>query len=210
MEQNLRILIVAADPLARAGLSSILEGVAHCQVIGLANPAELLPDLAANLEESEADVLIWDWGLDVADPTIFDFKDLEIPVITLLSDPLQANEALASGAKSLLIRESAPEEVIAAASAVHQGFYVIDPKIAAAILPSSMHQIEELEVMPTAREQQVLQLLAEGLTNRAIAQELGISQHTAKFHVNSILQKLNAQSRTEAVVQATRLGLIAL
>ena len=61
MEQNLRILIVAADPLARAGLSSLLDGVTECQIIGLANPAELMPDLGSNIEEIEADLLIWDW-----------------------------------------------------------------------------------------------------------------------------------------------------
>jgi DNA-binding NarL/FixJ family response regulator len=66
--------------------------------------------------------------------------------------------------------------------------------------------LEEL----TAREMEVLQLLAEGLPNKSIAQRLDISEHTVKFHVNSILRKLEAQSRTEAVVQATRLGLILL
>ena len=62
----------------------------------------------------------------------------------------------------------------------------------------------------TARENEVLQLLARGLTNRAIAQALGISQHTVKFHVNAIMSKLHAQSRTEAVVRASQLGLIVL
>ena len=62
----------------------------------------------------------------------------------------------------------------------------------------------------TAREHQVLQLLAQGLTNRAIALQLGITQHTVKFHVNAIMSKLDAQSRTEAVVRATQLGMIAL
>ncbi len=62
----------------------------------------------------------------------------------------------------------------------------------------------------TPREREVLQLLAEGLANRAIAQRLAISEHTVKFHVNAILGKLNAQSRTEAVVRAARLGLLIL
>ena len=62
----------------------------------------------------------------------------------------------------------------------------------------------------TPREREVLQLLAEGLANKAIAQRLAISEHTVKFHVNAIMSKLGAQSRTAAVVQATRLGLIML
>ncbi len=210
MEQNLRILIVATDPLVRAGLSSLLEGISDCQVIGLANPAELLPDLATNIEDSEAELLIWDWGLDVGDPMSFDFHDIDTPVITLLADAIQADDAWTSGSKALIFRDASPEEVLATATAVTHGFHVIDPKIAAKILPSNSYQKGDLDILPTPREQQVLQLLAEGLTNRAIAQELNISQHTAKFHVNSILNKLNVQSRTEAVVQATRLGLIAL
>ena len=62
----------------------------------------------------------------------------------------------------------------------------------------------------TPRELEVLQLLAEGLANKAIALQLDISEHTVKYHVNAIMSKLNAQSRTEAVVRAARLGLIAL
>ena len=94
--------------------------------------------------------------------------------------------------------------------AVFQGFFVIDPEFAAEIIPSKVKHIDDLKVLPTFREQQVLRLMAEGLTNKAIAQQLEISHHTVKFHVNSILAKLNAQSRTEAVVHATQLGLIAL
>ena len=62
----------------------------------------------------------------------------------------------------------------------------------------------------TPREMEVLQLLAQGLANKAIAERLGISDHTAKFHVNAILGKLDAESRTEAIVQAVRLGLVIL
>ena len=69
---------------------------------------------------------------------------------------------------------------------------------------------DDIEESLTPRELEVLRLLAEGKTNKAIAQELAVSSHTVKFHVTSLMGKLNAQSRTEAVVRATRLGLIAL
>jgi DNA-binding NarL/FixJ family response regulator len=79
------------------------------------------------------------------------------------------------------------------------------------MLPSGPEPAAATLVEPlTAREDQVLQLLAEGLTNRAIARRLGISEHTVKFHVNAILGKLAAQSRADAVMRATRLGLILL
>jgi DNA-binding NarL/FixJ family response regulator len=110
----------------------------------------------------------------------------------------------------LLPRHAAGASIVAAASAVGQGLAVVDPSFTEQIpwppvRPDGV-PLEEL----TAREMEVLQLLAEGLPNKSIAQRLDISEHTVKFHVNAILRKLEAQSRTEAVVQATRLGLILL
>jgi len=94
--------------------------------------------------------------------------------------------------------------------AAAHGLVVLDPSLVNPVLeardPSSASLVEEL----TPRELEVLGLLAEGLPNKAIARRLGISDHTVKFHVNAVLGKLGAQSRTEAVVRATRLGLILL
>jgi DNA-binding NarL/FixJ family response regulator len=88
----------------------------------------------------------------------------------------------------------------------------LDPDFVTAVLPETSLATDILPEFTelTPRESEVLYLLAEGLTNKAIAHRLEISDHTVKFHVNAILGKLNAQSRTEAVVQATRLGLLLL
>jgi DNA-binding NarL/FixJ family response regulator len=90
------------------------------------------------------------------------------------------------------------------------GLASLDPALAAALIPpqdqAPTPPAEEL----TPRELEVLRLVAQGLPNKAIAQRLEISEHTVKFHVNAILGKLGVQSRTEAVVHATRLGLILL
>jgi DNA-binding NarL/FixJ family response regulator len=83
---------------------------------------------------------------------------------------------------------------------------VFDPAFALRVAPARASLVEDL----TPRETQVLQLIAEGKSNKTIARELDISEHTVKFHVNAILGKLNAASRTEAVVLATRLGLVML
>jgi DNA-binding NarL/FixJ family response regulator len=99
---------------------------------------------------------------------------------------------------------------MAAMSAVFNGMIVVDPELAGAIMPATSHAISPPAQPLTPRELGVLQLLAEGLPNKAIAHRLDISEHTVKFHVNSILSKLDAQSRTEAVVHATRQGLILL
>ena len=102
--------------------------------------------------------------------------------------------------------------MVAALQAALHGVAVLDPEFVTAVLPPMPLAAETLPelVELTPREQEVLTLLAEGLTNKAIAHQLAISDHTVKFHVNAILGKLNAQSRTEAVVQATRLGLLLL
>lgn len=210
MDPEFHFLIVAVDPLVRAGLAASIENIPRCHVVDLANPAELLPDLATAIEELEATIVLWDWGLEGGHSSFVDFREIETPVIALLADNVQTNEVWSSGAKALIRRDATGETIYTTATAVFQGLFVLDPEFAIHILPKRLHQADDLEEPPTLRELQVLQLLAEGMTNKAIAQQLGISQHTAKFHVNSILGKLNAQSRTEAVVQATRLGLIAL
>jgi DNA-binding NarL/FixJ family response regulator len=87
---------------------------------------------------------------------------------------------------------------------------VIEPELLPLLRPDSSPDLPPLPEPLTPREQEVLQLLAEGLPNKAIARQLEISDHTVKFHVNAIMGKLGAQSRTEAVVRATRLGLVLL
>lgn len=99
----------------------------------------------------------------------------------------------------------------ASLEAVAQGLVVLDSGLATALFSASLPTLATLPLETiTPREREVLQLLAEGLPNKAIAQRLGISEHTVKYHVNALLGKLDAQSRTEAVVRATRLGLILL
>jgi DNA-binding NarL/FixJ family response regulator len=136
--------------------------------------------------------------------------DVELPVVALLADESLAAEAWLAGVRGLLTREADAEALVAALQAVVQGLAAIDPTLAAALLPTRERESEALVEPLTPREEEVLQLLADGLANRAIALQLGISEHTVKFHVNAILGKLGAQSRTEAVVRATRLGLIIL
>jgi DNA-binding NarL/FixJ family response regulator len=131
-------------------------------------------------------------------------------VLALLSDASEAVSAWNAGARGLLLRTASAETIASVAATLAEGLVVIDPLFAAQLFPARdqppTQPIEEL----TPRELQVLRLIAEGQSNKEIARALGISEHTVKFHVNAILGKLNVQSRTEAVVHATRLGLILL
>ncbi|HEM47250.1 MAG TPA: response regulator transcription factor, partial [Alphaproteobacteria bacterium] len=198
-------------PLARAGLRAALEE-AGCTVVGLAGDGG---DVAADAALYRAGVVVWDLGWDPGDGVealagVDALGDEGMPVIVLVPDEAHAPAAWAAGARGVLMRDAAGAALAAAAGAVVQGLAVMDPALAPGARIERESGGQALEEALTSRETEVLQLLADGLTNRAIGQALGISEHTVKFHVNAVLGKLGAQSRTEAVVRAMRLGLILL
>jgi DNA-binding NarL/FixJ family response regulator len=205
--ERLRLLIVADDPLARAGLAALLLDTADCTIVGQISGLMLTADFPPDFSE-RPDVIIWDLGWEPAEQ----LPDWEwpVPVVALLGDDEGVTAVYQSGVQAILPRDMDTDKLIAAAQAVTHGLTVIDPQFTSSLIPRTESDdfapLEEL----TARELEVLQRLSEGLTNKAIAQILGISEHTVKFHVNAIMSKLQAQSRTEAVVRATRLGLILL
>jgi DNA-binding NarL/FixJ family response regulator len=206
---DLRILIIADDPLARAGLATLLADQPGCTVVGrVAGDTGLLDEL----EAYRPDVLMWDlgWNPTSALERLADLKEMELPIVALLPAEPHAAEAWTAGARGLLLREADTPKLLAALSAVAQGLVTIDPTLTGALLTASEADRAPLAEELTPRELEVLQLLAEGLPNKTIAHQLHISEHTVKFHVNAILGKLGAQSRTEAVVRGTRLGLILL
>ena len=157
-----------------------------------------------------ADVVLWDLGWDSTSALeqLAELPEGSPPVTAVLSDQSQAAEAWAAGAKGILPRETDSESLRAALIAVSQGLVVLNPTATLSLLPSGDHLPGAIPSDLTPRELQVLQLLAEGLPNKGIAGQLGISDHTVKFHVNAIMGKLGAQSRTDAVMRATRAGLI--
>jgi DNA-binding NarL/FixJ family response regulator len=160
--------------------------------------------------------VLWDlgWdpepGLEASLERLDSLADAGLRVVALLPDGTHAAEVWAAGAGGLLFRDAAAESLLAALRAAANGLVTLDPALAPAGLFQRDQDPQRLIEELTPREVEVLQLLADGLTNKAIGHQLGISDHTVKFHVNAILGKLGAQSRTEAVVRATRLGLIIL
>ena len=108
----------------------------------------------------------------------------------------------------VLSRDVDAETLVSTLNTVARGLVVADPGLSARVPAIREQSAPQAEVTP--RELQVLGLMAEGMPNKTIAARLGISEHTVKFHVNALLNKLGAHSRTEAVTRATRMGLIAL
>jgi DNA-binding NarL/FixJ family response regulator len=205
---DLRVAVVAADPLARRGLAALLGREA-----GLVVTAQLAVDEdGVEVLRQDADAAVWDMGAGPR-PSLDRLgraAQAGVPVLALVHDEDDAAFALAAGARAVLFRDAAGDRLAAAVRAVHAGLLVLDDGLAAQALRPRQSTVPALVEPLTPRESEVLQLLAQGLANKAIAERLGISDHTAKFHVNAILGKLGAQSRTEAIVQAARLGLVIL
>jgi DNA-binding NarL/FixJ family response regulator len=167
--------------------------------------------LPSALAANRPDVIIWDLGWE-GDPDIDAIRVLAeagIATVALAADSSHAVDARRAGAVGALPRTASQEAVYAAVLAAAAGLGVRDPSFEPDESPPRPGRLEGGESL-TPREAEVLQLMAEGLPNKTIALRLGIRETTVKFHVNSILAKLGAQSRTEAVTRAARLGLILL
>jgi two-component system nitrate/nitrite response regulator NarL len=197
--EPLPVLVVSSDPLARGGLAALVSRRSELVLAGEATP----PEAGGAAARSAPAVLLWDLGAGGGDA----LRTAPAPVLALAADEREAAEALRSGARGVLLRGAAPEAISAALLAAARGLTVLDGHLAGELVrPPAAAPLEPL----TPREREVLALLAEGLANKGIAARLGISEHTAKFHVNAILGKLGVESRAEAIVQAARMGLVVL
>ena len=213
---DLAVALVAEDPLARAGLAMLLATEPVCKVVAQMSLADWLADLQTDplvdaWSSPQIDGVIWDVGWELLTP-LPDEEPFPLPVVALLPDETAVAPLWQIGIKAMLRRDASAAAIMAALQAALHGMAVLDPDFAPAVLPETFtpSALADAFTELTPRESDVLILLAEGLTNKAIAHQLEISDHTVKFHVNAILGKLSAQSRTEAVVQATRLGLLRL
>ena len=193
----IKVALLTDDPLLRAGVSSLLAQLGSIEVV----------------ERDAAEVALWDAGIDASKALtrLAELRTLDLPVVAVVGNAAQVAPALAAGARGVVLRDQVGPGIHAALAAVRSGLTVIDTELASSLVPNQPAPREpkgrgEL----TERERQVVQLLAEGLSNKLIADRLGISDHTAKFHVNGVMMKLGASTRTEAVVEAMRRGLIRL
>lgn len=201
-----RVLIVAPSAVVRAGLESLLAGVPGVEIAGsladIGGAEALRPDVI--LAAIPADQL--NGATEPGGPAIVLLTDSQHPVWTA--------DALRQGVRGALPRDASAEAIVAAVEAAGSGMAVVDPVELEALLGAQeavnpvAAPAAAATVSLTHRETQVLSLMAEGVANKEIAWRLGISEHTVKFHVASILGKLNASTRTEAVTRGLRQGLI--
>ena len=194
----IKVSLLTEDPLLRAGVSSLLEQLGSIDVV----------------DRDEAEVALWDAGVD-GDKTLqrlAELRTLPVPAVAVVGDPAHVAPAIAAGARGVVLRDQVGPGIHAALAAVRSGLTVVDTALASTLVPTPPQRTADTKGRGelTEREKQVVQLLSEGLSNKLIADRLGISDHTAKFHVNGVMMKLGASTRTEAVVEAMRRGLIRL
>jgi len=205
----IRVFIVAASAVTRSGLEALFRGDARFKVVG--GGAALVAS-ALSSREDRPDVVLMD-GPEIRKPPP-QFRTSEGPAIVLLADDLRRSEvgtALRNGARAIVGSNSSAQEIGVAIEAAAAGFLVLGEEQMEALLPPSLGHAEEAEISAeplTPREVEVLALLAEGAGNKQIADRLKVSEHTVKFHVSSILGKLGAASRTEAVTEGIRRGYV--
>jgi NarL family two-component system response regulator YdfI len=214
----IRVLVGARSSVVRAGLESLVRSIPSLEFAGTVD-ASRLPKFELSGELS-GDVLLIEAG-DSIEQEWAVLADLPIPVVALVDfgDSALAGSALRSGIRGAISRDATPEEIEGAVHAVNAGLVVTTPASLAELLPEAQAFAEGPLTQPLSeplseplsdRELEVLDLLAEGISNKLIANRLSISEHTVKTHVASIFAKLGASSRTEAVSRAIRRGLVML
>lgn len=201
--------IVAQSPLVRSGLAAILGSSPSLRVVAEATPAE-----AQVLPARGVDIVVCDVPDGAEVDAVIEQTPRGVPVLALVGAGAQPMKLFHAGARGVLRRDATPDQLSAASVAVASGLCTIDETLLGNMVPASPRPsdgpIAANPIELTPREHQVLELVAEGLSNKLIGVRLDISEHTAKFHVNSLLEKLEADTRTDAVVRAARRGLLLL
>jgi NarL family two-component system response regulator YdfI len=206
--EAIRIAVAAISAGRRAGLESIVRSHPEFQ---LAGSFAAVASVVSSAIGTDVDVIVIDSD-SIRDLRLEPTSDAAIVLLTEISDARSISRLLRSGVRAILPRESDPDDILSAIYAAYDGLVLLSTptaeSLAAVYGDQSLEVDAELSEEITSRETDVLRMLAEGLVNKDIAARLGISEHTVKFHVSSILDKLGASTRTEAVTLGIRRGLI--
>ena len=210
-----RCLIVDDHPVVRDGLVAILSTQPDFDVVGEAGNGTEAVERAMTLQP---DVMLLDLempeldGVEVLRRLAQSNPEVRVIVFTAFDTDERILGAVQAGAQGYLLKGAPRKELFEAVRVVHAGGSLLQPVVASKLLRQVSHQSQAVPTVDalTPREVEVLRLLAQGLQNKEIAAQLVISERTVKFHVSSIMSKLGAGNRTEAVTLAAQQGLIAL
>ncbi|MGB2896639.1 MAG: response regulator transcription factor [Anaerolineales bacterium] len=212
MTRNLRILIVDDHAIVREGQRALIETEPGMEVVGEAPDGIQAVEMAHSLQP---DVILLDLvmplkgGLEAISEIKEQDPKARILVLTSFAEDENVYAAIKAGAQGYLMKDASPQDILAAIREVHRGEPSMDPSIAQKL----MRELRRSSDLPpseeplTEREVEVLKLLAQGLQNKEIAEELVISERTVSTHVSNILSKLHLANRTQAALYALREGL---
>ncbi len=205
----IRVLVVDDHPVVREGLVAILEDEEDFQVAGAVGSAEDALTLAPTVRP---DVILLDLelpgmsGVDAIPKVAAAVPDARVIVLTAYDTDERVLGAIRAGARGYLLKGAPADEIARAIRAVHAGGSYLASRIAAKVL--AQVRSPRRSTVLSERERAVLRLVADGLATKQIARQLGITERTVKFHVSSIMNKLGADTRAQAVAEAARRGLL--
>jgi DNA-binding NarL/FixJ family response regulator len=197
-----RVLLVDDHRLVRAGLAALLSGTQDIEVVGEASDGQQAVELATRLKP---DVVLMDLSMPVMDGVAATRHIMaaspatHVVVLTSFADHHRVTDAVAAGAVGYLLKDCDPRDVVTAVRSAAGGNAPIDPRVARALLPAPSHRRDDAL---SAREEQVLRLLAQGMANKQIGRALGISERTVKVHVGNVFRRLGVADRTSAALWA--------
>lgn len=210
--QVLRVVVVDDHPMFRQGLVALLGAIDRVDVVGEAGTGEEAQKVVA---EVVPDVVLMDLNLPGMSGTeatariTAQHPGVAVLALTMLEDQANIVDVIKAGARGYLLKEATPEEIVRALDAVANGQAVFGGAAATRVLAALAASERETQPLPelTDREREVLDLLARGLTNAAIAQRLHVSDMTVRNHVSNIFTKLGVNDRAAAVARARDVGL---
>jgi DNA-binding NarL/FixJ family response regulator len=213
---TIRVMVVDDHAIVRRGIQAYVEAVPAVQVVGEAVDGQ---DALARLGQWRAegtplpDVVLMDLqmprmsGIDATEAIVRAHPEVKVVVLTSFGEVERVHAALAAGAAGYLLKDAEPSEVVAAIRAAAAGEVHLDPAVARQLTRRMAGPQVGLGSL-TTREREILALVAQGQSNRDVADTLGISERTARTHVSNVLTKLQLSSRTQAALLAIREGLI--
>lgn len=204
LEPTIRVVIADDHAVVRRGLEQLLATADDIIVVGLAANGA---DAYTLVHQVEPDVVLMDLSMPGTDGiaatrrVLADRPDTKIVVLTSFAEQRTVLEAIEAGAAGYLLKDSDPDDVIAAVRAVHAGGAPLDPRAARALLDAQRKPSPAARL--STREREVLTLVARGLANKQIAIQLGISERTVKAHLTAVFTQLGVSDRTQAALWAT-------